>query len=62
MGDTEIENAWHASDCLGFPSCDGCGYIASDMLWYPGPCPPDDEPHQAARSEHGTLYVWLPAP
>lgn len=28
---------WHSEDCGG--SCDGCGYIAENGLWYSGPCP-----------------------
>lgn len=40
---------WHAEDCGG--ACDGCGYIAEDMLWYPGPCPEHLKCRQQVLSE-----------
>lgn len=51
LGDPERE--FHASDCRGHPFCDGCGWIGPDMLWYPGPCPPDEQRHQLSRAESG---------
>lgn len=54
-----LELQWHAPDCDG-SSCDSCGYIAGDGLWYPGPCPPEDLPYQQDRAE-GTAgsEVWV---
>ncbi len=46
---------WHAADCGG--TCDGCGFIAVDMRWYPGPTPPADKDHQTARSEYGKRFA-----
>jgi hypothetical protein len=45
----KIADVYHAPDCAVY-CCDGCGYIAADGLWYPGPCPPEDAPHQEARA------------
>lgn len=48
---------YHAPDCGG--GCDGCGYIAADGLWYPGPCPAEDLPFQFVRAEAGELPFGL---
>lgn len=46
--ETEI---YHAPDCWGDGFCGGCGWIAADGLWYPGPCPEGERQYQQQRSE-----------
>lgn len=48
---------WHDDDCGGFPACNGCGWIDSDLRWWAGPCPESESPHQAVRSERGIPWV-----
>lgn len=48
---------WHAPDCGG--TCDGCGYIAEDGGWYPGPTPAHLVPFQQAWSEDTPTYKVL---
>lgn len=47
-GWTDDLGRWHADDC--FFGCDGCGWIDAAGLWWPGPCPEDDQEAQEARS------------
>ena len=43
--------AWHDTDCGGYPSCNGCGWIDKDLAWRAGPCPDEDVPFQTERAE-----------
>lgn len=45
----QLPAVYHAPACGG--TCDGCGWIADDGLWYPGPTPDGEQEAQAARSE-----------
>lgn len=41
---------YHAPDCDG-SGCGGCGWLDEHGRWWPGPCPPEHQPHQQERAE-----------
>jgi hypothetical protein len=42
---------YHATDCGGWPACNGCGWIDAEGRWWAGPCPESEQAAQQERSE-----------
>ena len=47
----EPKAAYHSEGSGG--ACDGCGFLAPNGGWYPGPCPPEYASQQLEWSESG---------